>query len=455
MIPVVLSGGSGTRLWPVSRAKYPKQFCDLFEDSLQTLALQRLKNFGTSWVLTGVALKDFTESQARQKNIAIRPLYEPMAKNTAPALAFLLKVLEFENKLSEVVGLFPADQLIENTNNFNEALSEAIKTAEQNKIVTLGVKPTYAATGFGYIQTADKSLHASSRVLKFHEKPQLQMAEKFLAEGSFFWNAGIFVFKAESMKQAFCKYSPELWKIADELKSDLSNLKQVYEKFPSISIDYAIMEKLSSEELSCVPCDMGWSDVGSWDAVAEIYSRGRKNKSAVEIKASGNFIFSKKDKNYSFVGVDDLIVVDTEDALLVSKKGSSQDVKSVVDIYNQKHSSVTQAHVFEDRPWGHFEVLRDTKRFKSKVIQVHPGQQLSLQSHAKREEHWIITAGSGEVVLDDKIVPVRAGVYVHIPLGAKHRMRNTGKETLEFIEVQLGSYFGEDDIVRYQDDYGR
>jgi mannose-1-phosphate guanylyltransferase/mannose-6-phosphate isomerase len=457
MIPVVLSGGSGTRLWPVSRAKYPKQFCDLFSDSLQNLALKRLIKFGKPWVLTGQHLKDFTESQARSKGIEIQPLYEPFGRNTAPAMAFLLRVLQCQGRLNEVVGIFPADQLIEKESAFHQAVTVAAEAAAAGQIVTLGIKPTYPATGFGYIQVSSSNLNQAHDVQKFHEKPALNIAEGFLKSGNYFWNAGIFIFKAEVMLEAFKRLQPEVWNIASEIKTDLSNLKAAYEKFPNISVDFAIMEKLNSSQLSCVPCDIGWSDVGSWDAVADIYSKSEvsSQKDVVQVAGKNNFVFPRRDKNYSFVGVEDLIVVDTADALLVTKKGTTQEVKQVVDRLNEKKDPVTQVHVFEERPWGKFEILRDTERFKSKVIVVQPGAQLSLQSHTKREEHWIITQGSGEVVLNDQVIPVKSGTYVHIPLGAKHRMRNTGTQALEFIEVQLGSYFGEDDITRYQDDYGR
>lgn len=451
MIPAILSGGSGTRLWPVSRANYPKQFCDLFEDSLQSLTLKRCGQLGNLWIVTGASLKTLTEANLKDLRMQnVTTIYEPVAKNTAPAVAVLAHLLTQKGFGEEVVGVFPSDHLIQNTEAFYQAVRSAEKLALQNQIVTLGIQPDYPATGYGYIQK-DKN---SNRVLKFHEKPTLATAEKFLASGDFFWNAGMFIFKAKSMLEKFQRHQPEIFKIVSELKSDLSNLSEIYNKFPSISIDYAIMEKLSSEELSCVPADMAWSDVGSWDAVAEVRSSAHQPPS-LEVKAKRNFVFGREGKMYSFVGTEDLILVDTADALMVVRKGESQDVKQVVETLQKQGSPLTKDHVFEKRPWGAFEILRDTEYFKSKVITVNPQSQLSYQSHAQRAEHWIITRGQGEVVLNDEVIPVKAGSHVFIPVGAKHRIRNSSTETLEFVEVQLGSYFGEDDIVRYQDDYKR
>jgi mannose-1-phosphate guanylyltransferase/mannose-1-phosphate guanylyltransferase/mannose-6-phosphate isomerase len=462
MIPVILSGGSGTRLWPVSRTKYPKQFSDLFDEPLQTATLRRLSSFSAPWIVTSQTLKDFTEKKAKEAGYQVgKFIYEPLGKNTAPAIALLCKILELEGKTSEVVGVFPADHLIEKEDIFAAAIELAITSARENKIVTLGLKPTEPATGYGYIQTEKqpynyKKQMSSYSVLKFHEKPNLSLAQEFLRDGSYYWNAGVFVFPVSLMIEQFEKFQPQIWDALSILKNDLSNLKEIYTAMPSISIDYAIMEKLTSENLLCVPCNPGWSDVGSWDAVAKVYEKsGRSRGNPIEVDSKNNFVLPKVDKRYAFVGVDDLIVVDTDDALLVAKKGETQNVKMVVDRLKKENSKLANEHTFEERPWGRFEILRDKGHFKSKIVQVDPYQQISYQSHAKREEHWVITRGVGEVILNEKTIPVKAGTYVHIPLGAKHRIRNTGADLIEFTEVQLGSYFGEDDIVRYQDDYQR
>ncbi|HWU44080.1 MAG TPA: sugar phosphate nucleotidyltransferase, partial [Bdellovibrio sp.] len=288
-------------------------------------------------------------------------------------------------------------------------------------------------------------------VVKFHEKPSLEKAREFLSQGSFSWNAGIFVFKVSHMMELFKKHQPEMWKLVSALKSDSSNLEEIYGKVQSISIDYAIMEKLNDEELTCVPADFGWSDVGSWDAVASL----QEGHDILNVKAQDNFVFGEKSKHYSVIGMDDVIVVDTRDAMMIVKKGYSQDVRHVVETLTQHKSKLVKEHVYEYRPWGYFEILKDTEHFKSKVIRVNSHAQISYQSHAKRAEHWTITQGSGEVVLNDEVIPVQVGSHVFIPTGVKHRIRNTTEQMLEFVEVQIGSYFGEDDIIRYQDDYKR
>lgn len=462
MIPVILSGGSGTRLWPVSRAKYPKQFCELFEDSLQNLTLRRVSALGEPMVITSLALRDLTLKKLKDSGFSNAPvIFEPFGRNTAPAIAVLCRWMELQKKNQEIVAVFPADHLIEKEAEFLSALKLAEQCAQEGKVVTLGLKPTHPETGYGYIQTQKTPIKHGQKltafeVMRFHEKPNTQTAQQFLSAGHYWWNAGIFIFPVQMMIDLFKKYQPQIWEALKDFKADGSNLPAIYEQMPNISIDYAIMEKLSGAELQCVPCNPGWSDVGSWDAVAEVYEKsGREKTPAVEVDSKNNFVLPHNGKRYAFVGVDDMVVVDTNDALLIAKKTHTQDVKTVVDRLKTEKSKLTQEHTFEERPWGRFDILRDTSYFKSKVIGVATGSQISYQSHAKREEHWIIVKGQGEVILNEDTIPVRYGSYVKIPLGAKHRIRNTGTEELQFIEVQLGQYFGEDDIVRYQDDYKR
>ncbi|MGZ3771182.1 MAG: mannose-1-phosphate guanylyltransferase/mannose-6-phosphate isomerase [Bdellovibrio sp.] len=457
MIPVILSGGSGTRLWPVSRKHMPKQFCEIFGQSLQTLTLKRCLKMGTPWIVTSKALQTLTELNLKEnKAEGVQVVYEPQGKNTAPAIAALCKLLVSQGKGEEIVGVFPSDHLITQEDAFFKVVSFAQSVAEENKVVTLGITPSYPETGYGYIQTRavslkEKNILKAYSVVKFHEKPDLEKAREFIAQGSFSWNAGIFVFKVSHMVSLFEKHQPELWKHILELKDDGSNLEEVYAKVHSISIDYAIMEKLSSDELTCIPAEFGWSDVGSWDAVSSL----QKGLDVLNVKGHGNFVYGSPGKHYSMIGMDDVIAVDTDDALMLVKKGHSQDVRYVVETLTQQKSALVNDHSYEYRPWGYFEILKDTENFKSKVIRVNPHAQISYQSHALREEHWTITAGAGEVVLNDQIIPVKEGSHVHIPVGAKHRIRNNTDKILEFVEVQLGTYFGEDDIIRYQDDYQR
>lgn len=459
MIPVVMSGGSGTRLWPVSRAEFPKQFCHLFDESLQFKTLRRLQPLGSPWTLTTRSLKVLTEKTLQDLGIPREQvIYEPMGRNTAPAIALTCLLFQRRGWGRQVAGIFPADHLVQNEKAFQAAVRLAEACALEGQIVTLGIQPTYPATGYGYIETKAGVFKESAglRALwaeRFCEKPDVKTAERFIKAGNYFWNAGMFVFQIDVMCEKLRTHLPGVWKAVGALKDDLSNLAEVYSGVEKISIDYGVMEKL--EELICIPADIGWSDVGSWEEMAKFESTEAEGK--IEEASSGNYVYSRSenDKVYGLVGVDDLLVVDTEDALLIAKKGESQSVRKVVEKLESLKKPQAAEHVFTHRPWGKYEILRDTDLFKSKVITVDPGQRISYQSHDRRAEHWIVVAGEGEVTLNDEIRKVKAGDYIFIPLKAKHRISCTGAKALQFVEVQVGDYFGEDDIVRYQDDYNR
>ena len=420
------------------------------------MTLMRLKALGSPWVITNEALKVLTETVMRDAGVPTsQALFEPKANNTAPAIAFLCKALESKGMKDSIVGIFPSDQLIQNEKSFQESVKLGIECAKKKQVVTLGIKPTYPATGYGYIEVNAGSFMESNglqaRPTKgFREKPNEQTAEEFIQAGNFFWNAGMFIFEVQTMIQHFQTLMPETWKVIQELKPDLSNLKEVYARCPSQSIDYGIMEKL--KEQVCIPSDLNWNDVGSWDEISKL----TPNADVIQVGGEKNFAYSKENRVISFVDVYDIIVVDTPDALLVTRRGSSQKVKQVVDELNKRKDARAHEHTFEYRPWGRFDILKDTPDFKSKVIQVNPSQQLSYQSHAKRAEHWVIVKGHPEVVLNDVTHTLKPGESIYIPMGAKHRIRNPhATEVVEFVEVQVGTYFGEDDIVRYQDDYKR
>lgn len=468
MIPVILSGGSGTRLWPVSRVSFPKQFCELFDEALQSKTYHRLNQVGAPWIITSMQLKNLTEGLLRKEKQPINQIvYEPSGKNTAPAIALICKMMMLEGKSDEVLGIFPADHLIQKESEFVETVLYAEQFAKNGQVVTLGIKPHYPETGYGYIQMAPQPLEqkgglTAHAVAKFHEKPDLTRAKQFVSSNFYCWNAGIFIFKVSTMISAFEKYAPEIWECFSELTLktmknkivDEDLLAEIYAKVPNKSIDYAILEKLDAQQLCCVPADIGWSDVGSWDSYFQV-QEGQAHPKTLEMGAKNCHVYGTADKTYALVDVNDVMIVDTPDAMIAVKKGSSQKVKEVVEILKSQKSKLVTDHPFEYRPWGYFEILKDTPSFKSKVIQVLPGSQISYQSHSKRAEHWIMTRGQGEVVLNDQVIPVKVGSHVYIPVEAKHRIRNNSSEVLEFVEVQLGSYFGEDDIVRYQDDYKR
>lgn len=464
MIPVILSGGSGTRLWPVSRASYPKQFCEFYDQSFLKNSIQRLKPFGSPYILTLESMRPLSIRALAEEGIGPEfVMAEPLGKNTAPAVALLCHWLKSQGKENEVVGIFPADHLITDVEAFRRAVSLGIECAEGGEVVTLGITPTHASTGYGYIELKDEKVKTAGsinarRVEGFREKPDEETAQKFLESGRHYWNAGMFVFKVSTMIEHFRELLPEVWKKISAIKPDLSNAKYNYAMIESVSLDYGVMEKLKKQV--CIPCSMGWSDVGSWDELArlseEITSlKTDSNASVYTEDADRNYVFTIRDKVIGLIGVDNLIVVDTPDALLVCKKGESQKVKNLLDQIKRAGLPEATEHRFEVRPWGGFEILSDHKNFKVKRITVDPGAKLSYQSHTKRAEHWVVVEGNAEITLNDQAHRVNAGEAFYIPLGAKHRIANVGTGPMIFVEVQTGSYFGEDDIVRYQDDYSR
>jgi mannose-1-phosphate guanylyltransferase/mannose-6-phosphate isomerase len=456
LIPVIMSGGSGTRLWPLSRASFPKQFVDLFEGSLLARTLLRLKRFGTPWTITVSGMKVLTTKTYQDLSLdTSQIIFEPQGKNTAPAIALICQMLAMKNHSEKIVGLFPADHLIENEDAFYASIELAVQCAERGQIVTLGIQPSSPSTGFGYIEVTDSQFaergeQKAYSTKGFHEKPTRAKAEAFIQNGHYYWNAGIFIFRVREMIEAFQNHMPELWAQITLLKADLTNLDSIYEGVKSQSIDYGIMEKVTDQV--CVPCDLGWSDVGSWDEVSRLRA---SSPAPIEEHAKQNWVAGQSEKVYSFVGVEDLIVVDTADALLIARRGETQRVKELLSRVSKEGHVAATTHVFEHRPWGHFEILKDTPLFKSKIIRVEAGQKISYQSHKRRAEHWVIVKGAPDVVLDDVVHHLKVGDAIFIPRGAKHRIANPGTGSVEFVEVQIGDYFGEDDITRYSDDYGR
>jgi mannose-1-phosphate guanylyltransferase/mannose-1-phosphate guanylyltransferase/mannose-6-phosphate isomerase len=467
MIPVVLSGGSGTRLWPVSRPTLPKQFADLFDESLLAKTLRRLSRFGAPEVIASADTRVLTLKVLEELDLPTeRAIFEPVGRNTAPAVALACRRLMAEGRGSEVVGVFPADHLVADDDAFARVVALAVGAAEVGEVVTLGVRPTAPETGYGYIEVTDEVVVddgdlEARRVRAFREKPDLDTARAYVASGDFLWNAGMFVFRADVMADAFARLMPETWQAISTLEpADLAadadpatgRLAEVYASLDGQSIDYGIMEHL--ERQASIPCSIGWSDVGSWDELARLGPEPPADQ-VFQVSSSGNFVLPHGDRVVGLVGVDDLVVADTADALLVARRGAGQGVKELVAAVAAAGRTQATEHPFEVRPWGRFEILRDTDDFKSKVIVVEPGQRLSYQSHRHREEHWVIVSGHPVVTLDGERLELAPRQHVHIPLGAKHRIENPGAEPVVFVEVQLGDSFAEDDIVRYEDDYRR
>jgi mannose-1-phosphate guanylyltransferase/mannose-6-phosphate isomerase len=455
--PVILSGGVGSRLWPLSRASFPKQFCELLDESLLEKTLKRVAALGSPWVQTVPELGDLTARAFQNQGLSRdQMIFEPAGRNTAPAIALLCRVFELRGESDAIIGIFPADHLILKDDVFLRAVELAADEAARDTIVTLGLEPQYPATGFGYIEvdgSAGSSLKALG-VKSFREKPDLATAQKFIAEKRFFWNAGIFIFKVSHMQECLRRLAPEIFTPLQAVTADLANLPQIYPRLPSISIDYAVMEKAHAN-LLCIPCDIGWNDLGSWDDVARFseppFSLDFLNKAKVVSQDSrGNFIYSVEKKIVGVVGLDDIIAIDTPDALLLARKGSTQDVRKVVDQLNALGETAAVEHSFEQRLWGRYTSLRDEPSYKSKLVSVDPGKEISYQYHTKRNEHWVFVGGAGEVTIDTLVKPVRAGDAVFIPALSRHGVRNTSASALEFIEVQTGTYFGEDDIIRLE-----
>lgn len=465
MIPVVLSGGSGARLWPVSRESYPKQFCEFFDRSFLRLAVDRAMKLGPPRIVTLSTMKALTvKSVADLKLPSSAFVLEPIGKNTAAAIGLIVHILTTEGRGDEIMAVLPADHLIADQDSFLSSMRLAEKVAFGGAVVTIGIEPRYAATGYGYLQIERSSTApAKSRELeahpvsKFFEKPSKEQAEKYLKTGLHFWNAGVFVFKVNTMQELLNEHMPDLAAKLKTLKSDLSNLKYVYANIIAQSIDYGVIEKMSGP-LFCIPCDCGWSDVGSWDELARLSDEEIKidSKAVVRLnEAKNNFVYTTQGKVVGLCGVNNLIVVDTPDALLVTERGQSQKVKNLVANMREAGQPQVDEHMFEVRPWGGFEILADQPDHKVKRLSLDPGAQMSYQMHARRDEHWVVVSGDGEVISEGKVEKLRAGQQFFAPRGQKHRLRNSGKQKLIILEIQTGEYFGEDDIERFADDYDR
>lgn len=466
--PVILSGGSGTRLWPLSRHNQPKQFLPLFGDHslFQEAALRSARIAGAQPPVV-VCSDDHRFMAGEQlQQCDINPgamLLEPCARNTAPAIALAaLHLLQEDADATMLVQ--PADHLVSDQAAFAEAVVRAASLAEDGWLVTFGITPSQPETGYGYIQQGEALSEGAFRARRFVEKPDQATAESYLESGDFAWNSGMFVFRAQAYLEALGLHAPEILAAAqaswESAKSDLDFIRVDADAFaacPGDSIDYAVMEK--AERVAVVPVDCGWSDVGSWSAIWEASlgdEHGNHHQGDVwALDCRGNFVRASDRRMIATIGVEDLVVVDTPDAVLVAHKDRVQDVKKIVDEIKASGRPEHQFHRKVYRPWGSYDSVDMGERFQVKRIVVKPGAALSLQKHHKRAEHWVVVSGTAEVTCDDRVFDLHENESTFIPLGSVHRLRNTGSQPVELIEVQSGSYLGEDDIVRLEDVYGR
>ena len=473
--PVILCGGSGTRLWPLSRAGFPKQFLSLTgNESLFQQAAQRLVGLGADDIqvakplnVTGEEHRFLASEQLREVGIELgAALLEPVGRNTAPALTLAALASQAYGD-DPVLVVTPADQTVANIAAFTQAMRQAVREAESGSIVILGIKADRPETGYGYIQTKSRSAAGTMVVQRFVEKPKADIAQQYLNEGGYYWNAGMFVLKASVWLNALAAFRPDIaeaakvaWNGKTQDGTFVRPGRAEFTAIPSESIDYAVMEHCpgSNFPINMVPLDAGWNDLGAWDAVWNVLAKdanGNAHLGDVLTTDSKNTLVHATSRLVSLVGVENLIVVETPDAVMVADKSRSQDVKYIVTQLQKTKREEHALHRKVHRPWGWYDSIDEGGRFKVKRIQVKPKASLSLQKHHHRAEHWIVVTGTAEITNGTKVLTLTENQSTYIPLGEVHRLANPGTIPLEIIEVQSGSYLGEDDIVRYEDKYGR
>ncbi len=466
LVPVLLAGGVGSRLWPVSREAYPKQFLPLAgEQPMLVDTLSRLDGLSatTPTVICNEEHRFIVAEQLRdggQSGGGI--VLEPVGRNTAPAVA-VAAIRALGQSADAVLLVLPADHLILNVDAFKASVAEALVLAEQGLLVTFGVVADRPETGYGYIRRGDELAGSGYRIGEFVEKPDLETARAYLDSGDYYWNSGMFLLSAAGYLEELRRFAPEIVAACEaalsSAQSDLDFVRldtEAFEACPSDSIDYAVMEK--TDRGAVVPLDCGWSDVGAWSALLDTGSAdaaGNVTQGDVLLDNSRNSFFRSESRLVAATGVEDLVVVETADAVLVANRHSVQDVKNLVTALKSAGREEARLHARVYRPWGSYETLINGERFQVKRIVVNPGEKLSLQKHHHRAEHWIVVAGTAEVTCEDKVFMLGEDESTYIPLGHKHRLANPGRISLELIEVQSGTYLGEDDIVRYDDIYGR
>jgi len=459
--PVIMAGGSGTRLWPLSRAAHPKQFLRLHgEDTMLQATVKRLSGLDiqASITICNEEHRFFVAEQLREIDKLGSIILEPAGRNTAPAIA----LAALTAKDDPLLLVLAADHVIQDEAAFREAVIRAIPLAEAGKLVTFGIVPSEPHTGYGYIKRGN-DLGEGFKVDEFVEKPSVKVAQGYISSGEYYWNSGMFLFRASRYLEELEKFRPDILgkcKLSvNEIKADLDFLrvhKETFESCPAESVDYAVMEK--TDDAVVVPIDAGWNDIGSWSSLWDISEKdgdGNSSHGDVILHGTRNSYVRADDKLIAVIGVDDLVIVSTKDALMVAHKDRTQDVKIITDILKTRTRSEWELNREVYRPWGKYDSIDKGERYQAKRITVKPGAKLSVQMHHHRAEHWVVVSGTAKVTNGDKKFMLSENESTYIPIGAIHCLENPGKVVLELIEIQSGSYLGEDDIVRFEDKYGR
>lgn len=461
MFGIILAGGSGSRLWPLSRDLYPKQLLrinsktSLLEDTF--LRLGEIMPQDNIISITNKKHESSIRTQLQAFTQDLKILAEPAAKNTAPAISVCIKYLT-QNFEDDVVLVMPSDHLIKDTEAFKKTVEIGEKYARKGYIVTFGIKPTSPHTGYGYIKAGEKEADGGYEVCNFKEKPNAEVAQEYFEAGNYFWNAGIFMFKMSTYLEALKEHANDIYSLLE--KFDFRESTEIpyipFEKMPSISIDYAIMEH--AKNIKMVPLMSDWNDLGSWDAIYEIDKKdeeGNVKVGHVETINCKDSLFFSSNRLVTGIGLEDTIIVETADAILACKKDQAQDVKKIYEKLKEVKDETHLVHTTVYRPWGYYTVLNQGEGYLTKMICVSKKAQLSLQSHNFRSEHWVVLSGVARVTLEDKTFMLKPGSSIDIPVKAKHSLANPYNEELKIIEVQKGDKLIEEDIIRYKDIYGR
>lgn len=473
VIPVLLAGGSGSRLWPLSRECFPKQYLNISNIDSNTLLqntflrLDGIKNLSNPLIICNEEQRFIVAEQMREIQISPKSIIlEPVGRNTAPAIA-LASILSLRENRDDLLLVLSADHDIKNNNEFIGKIKEGISLAKEGRLVTFGVIPHRPETGYGYIEASEelKGSITSSQIKKFIEKPELDLAKRFIKDKRYLWNSGIFLFKSSTILNELKRIHPEIVEICESsLQNNLKDKeldfqrldKDNFKNCPNIPIDIAVMEKTKLGTV--LSLDAGWSDIGNWKSVWENSRKdvnGNSKKGKVFCKNTKNCYLRSEHRLLVGLNIKDLIVIETSDAILIADKNSSQSVKDIVSelLKNDIQEAVKSKKMH--RPWGSYTSLEDCKNWQVKILEINPGASLSLQMHYHRSEHWVVVDGTAKVEVDGKISIISVNESIYVPMGSKHRLSNPGKLPLILIEVQSGKYLGEDDIVRFKDDYGR